>query len=157
MRSVQRFSEEKKKKVSSFSICSSDHRGVFWDDVYSSGAAKRRRTSRRIDGWRRLSDELGINMFVCGETWNIIYEDIKLKGALYSFRRERLTELYKTNWPERTTQFHTVLLCLYVAAPATCLTSNSVLGTLFSSEKSLFIQLWTKSMFLSLCCYLVVL
>ena len=33
-------------------------------------------------------------------------------------------------------QFHTVLLCLYVADPATSLASN-----IFSSENSLFIQL----------------
>ena len=39
---------------------------------------------------------------------------------------------------------HTVLLCLYVADPATFLSSNSVPGTLFSSENSLFIQLWKK-------------
>ena len=46
-------------------------------------------------------------------------------------------------------QFHTVLLCLYVADPATSLASNSVLGTLFFSESSLFIQLWNKYIFLS--------
>ena len=37
-------------------------------------------------------------------------------------------------------KFHAVLLCLYVADPANFLASNSVLGTLFSSENSLFIQ-----------------
>ena len=35
---------------------------------------------------------------------------------------------------------HTVLLYLDVADPATFLASNSVQGTLFSSENSLFIQ-----------------
>ena len=40
-----------------------------------------------------------------------------------------------------TTEFRTVLLCLYVADPATFLASNSVL-TIFSSESSLFIHLW---------------
>ena len=44
----------------------------------------------------------------------------------------------------RTTQFHNVLLCLYVADPAIFLASNNVLGTLFSSESSLFIQLKNK-------------
>ena len=39
---------------------------------------------------------------------------------------------------------NTVLLCLYVADPATFLDSNSVLGTVFSSESSLFIQLRKK-------------
>ena len=32
-------------------------------------------------------------MCVCGETRDIIYEDVQLKGAC-SFRRERLTEVY---------------------------------------------------------------
>ena len=43
-----------------------------------------------------------------------------------------------------------VLLCLDVADPATCRASNSVLGTLFSSENSLFIQLWKNYIFMSL-------
>ena len=34
---------------------------------------------------------------------------------------------------------------LYVADPATCLASDSVLGTLFISENSLFIQLGKKT------------
>ena len=34
--------------------------------------------------------------------------------------------------------------CIYLADPATFLASNSVLGTLFSTENSLFIQLWKK-------------
>ena len=46
-----------------------------------------------------------------------------------------------------TTQCHTVILCLYVVNPATFLASISVLGTLFSSEKSLFIQLWKNKYF----------
>ena len=37
-----------------------------------------------------------------------------------------------------------------MADPATSLASNSVLGTLFSSENSLFIQLWKKFIFLKL-------
>ena len=41
---------------------------------------------------------------------------------------------------KRTPQFNTVLLCLYVADPATFLASESILGALFSSENSLFIQ-----------------
>ena len=44
----------------------------------------------------------------------------------------------ETNWLLRTTQFHTVFLCLYVADPATFLAPKSVLGTLFSSENSSF-------------------
>ena len=47
-------------------------------------------------------------------------------------------------WPNKlnkqTAQVHTVLLRLYVADPATFLASNSVVGTLFSSETNLFIQ-----------------
>ena len=39
---------------------------------------------------------------------------------------------------------HNFLLCLFVADPATLLASNSVQGTLFSSESSLCIQLWGK-------------
>ena len=35
-----------------------------------------------------------------------------------------------------------VLLCLDLSDPATFLASNSVLGTLFSSQNSLFIHLW---------------
>ena len=38
------------------------------------------------------------------------------------------------------TQFHTVLLCLHVADPATFLASDYVLGIIFSSENSLFVQ-----------------
>ena len=53
-----------------------------------------------------------------------------------------LNKLNKQTDFKRTTQFHTVLLCLYVADPATFLASNSVLGTLFSFESSLFIQSW---------------
>ena len=41
-------------------------------------------------------------------------------------------------------------LCLYVADPTTFLASDSVLGSLFSSESSLFIQLWKRNIFLSL-------
>ena len=41
-----------------------------------------------------------------------------------------------------TTWCHTVLLCLYVADPATSLASNSVLMTLSSSEDSLFLSLY---------------
>ena len=51
---------------------------------------------------------------------------------------------------ERTTQLHTVLLCLHVADPATYLASNSVLGTLFSSGNSLFNYVWKKYICLSL-------
>ena len=39
---------------------------------------------------------------------------------------------------------HKFILCLCVADPATFLASNSVLAPLFSSESSLFIQLWIK-------------
>ena len=42
-----------------------------------------------------------------------------------------------------------VLLCLHVADPATFRASNSVPGTLFSSENSLFIQLWKNYIFMS--------
>ena len=34
-----------------------------------------------------------------------------------------------------------LLLCLYVVDPATFLASNSILGTLLSTERSLFIRL----------------
>ena len=51
---------------------------------------------------------------------------------------------------EQTTQFHTVLLCLHVADPATFLSSNSILGTLFCSENSFFIHLRKRKIFLSL-------
>ena len=39
--------------------------------------------------------------------------------------------------------------------PATFLASNSVQGTLFSSENSLFIQMWTEWGSLTLYCYLI--
>ena len=42
------------------------------------------------------------------------------------------------------TQCHPVLLCLYVADPATFVAWNSVLEMLFSSENSLFIHLWKE-------------
>ena len=42
---------------------------------------------------------------------------------------------------------YTVLLCLCVADPATFLASNTVLGTLFSSEKSFFYSLLKKSLY----------
>ena len=38
--------------------------------------------------------------------------------------------------------FHTGLLCLYLADPATFPASNTVLMAFFSPENSLFIQLW---------------
>lgn len=41
--------------------------------------------------------------------------------------------------------FSEVLLCLYLADPATLLAPHSVLGSLFSSEKSLSIQLWQNT------------
>ena len=43
-----------------------------------------------------------------------------------------------------------VLLCLYLADPAIFLTPNSTLVTLFSSENSLFTQLWKQIIYLSL-------
>ena len=43
-----------------------------------------------------------------------------------------------------TTQFLTVLLCSYLADPATFLASNCVLGTLFSSDNSLLFHLWER-------------
>ena len=43
---------------------------------------------------------------------------------------------------DKQTDLKGVLLCLYVADPATL---NSVLGTLFSTENSLLIQLWKKN------------
>ena len=46
--------------------------------------------------------------------------------------------------PKEQHTFILVLLCLYLADPATSLASHSVLGTLFSCENSLFIQLWKK-------------
>ena len=42
-------------------------------------------------------------------------------------------------------QFHAVLFCFYVADPATFLALNSVLGTLFSSENSLLINVLSYS------------
>ena len=41
-----------------------------------------------------------------------------------------------------------ILFYLYVADPATFLASNSGLGSLFSSENSVFIQLWKKLIFI---------
>ena len=55
---------------------------------------------------------------------------------------------------KETTQIHDVFLCLYEANPDTFLASNGALGTLFSSENSLFIQVWIKYLFLSLYHYL---
>ena len=43
-----------------------------------------------------------------------------------------------------------VSLCLYIVDPITFLASDSVLRTLFSSENSLFIQLWKNEIFLGL-------
>ena len=48
----------------------------------------------------------------------------------------KMTPIFQTDqelFTLRTTQFHTVLLCCYVADPATFLEANSVRGTLFSS------------------------
>ena len=59
------------------------------------------------------------------------------------------------SWLDKQTDLHTVLLCLYVADPATCLASDSVLGTLFTSENSLFIQIWKRLILLSLYYYLI--
>ena len=53
--------------------------------------------------------------------------------------------LFCSNWPQRTAQSDTVQLCLHVADPATFLAPHSVLWTSFSSENSLFIQLWKHS------------
>ena len=58
------------------------------------------------------------------------------------------------NWPWRTTQLHTVWLCLHLVDPDTFLATNSVVGTLFSSEDSLFIQLW-KNIYFCLYYYLI--
>ena len=55
---------------------------------------------------------------------------------------------------KRTTHFHTVLLCLYVADPATFLASNSVLDLLFLWEQLVY-SVMVKYIFLSLCCYLI--
>ena len=48
-----------------------------------------------------------------------------------------------------------VWLCLYVADPATSLASNSVLGSLNSSENSLIIQSRKKKTYFSLYYYLI--
>ena len=45
---------------------------------------------------------------------------------------------------QRTTQFHKVSFCLYVADPATFLAWDSVLGILFYSENTLFIFSYGK-------------
>ena len=66
--------------------------------------------------WR---EERTVSSYLCVTTF---------KGARCSFREDILIR--------RETQFHAVLRCLYVADPATFLASNSVLGTLFSSENS---------------------
>ena len=70
------------------------------------------------------------------------------KQTLFTFMTEQ------TNWPQRTTQFHTVLLCLYVADPATCLASNCVLATWISSESSSFIHSWKNNKYFCLYYYL---
>ena len=55
----------------------------------------------------------------------------------------------KINWPWRKTQFNPDLPCLYLADPASFLASNRVVGILFSSENSLFIQLWVCYYFIN--------
>ena len=57
-------------------------------------------------------------------------------------RESSSRKLNKQTLKDNTTQY-----CLYVADPATFLASNSALGILFSSENSLFIQLWKKHMY----------
>ena len=52
---------------------------------------------------------------------------------------------------KQTEQLHTVLLCIEVADRATFLASNRDLGTLLSSENSLFIQLWKLKKYIWLC------
>ena len=64
-----------------------------------------------------------------------------------------LLRLWCSLQSERTAQFHTVLLCLYVVVPTTSLASNSALGTLFSSGRSLFGQLWGEKKHSRLCLY----
>ena len=61
-----------------------------------------------------------------------------------SFFLLSLNELNEQTDNRRTTQFHTVLLCLYLADPATFLASNYVPGALFSSESSLFYSVMEK-------------
>ena len=91
--------------------------------------------------------------------FNPIVALIIIKGAVCSFGQEMLFQRERSffmskqtnNKLETTTQFHAVLLCLYVADPATFLASNSVMGTLFSSGNSLFIHLWTKKEYFWVC------
>ena len=44
--------------------------------------------------------------------------------------------LQDTHWPNRTTRLHTVVPCLFLADPATFLSSNSVLGSYFPLRKA---------------------
>ena len=86
--------------------------------------------------------EIVIIMFCCfGDQNNILCDSFYFvcKGAvcssadklldLYQLIFLRLNKLNKQTDPKGATQFHTVLLCLYVADPATFLISNSVRTT----------------------------
>ena len=81
---------------------------------------------------------------LCAPVWKRLSDDIK--GALRRFGGDILNQKRRIfiGW-----------LHLHMADPATFLASHAVLGTLFSSENSLFIQLWKRRIFLSLYYYLI--
>ena len=75
---------------------------------------------------------------------------------LYALSSEQSLFIFiteQTNWPQRTTHLHTLLLCLCVADPATFLASNGDQGGLIPSENSLFIQLWKNLFFFWVCIF----
>ena len=71
----------------------------------------------------------------------VLVQDIYLYIYLFILTpKNKLIKLFSFSWlNKQTTQLQTVLLCVYVADPATFLAR-----TLFSSENSLFIHLWGK-------------
>ena len=65
---------------------------------------------------------------------------VVLVQDIFFMPKNKLIKLFSFSWlNKQTTQLQTVLLCVYVADPATFLAR-----TLFSSENSLFIHLWGK-------------
>ena len=67
-------------------------------------------------------------------SWKYSFKHSSFEHFVFGKNLTQKIEIFITqqiNWPWRTTQFHTVLLCLYLADPATFLASNSVVGPHF--------------------------